>query len=168
MIVGSKNSNRLPSTWTEVTATYIAERHRWEPREGEPADKPTTVVGTIRQGQEDLQRGGESRRRTLRRCDCRNRQRTRQRRPSVVSGLGGKSNAGRGVKMNAKELANLMRKEAEISSKAYQQMILRRTARDIEKYIVPHYRPPQPSDDGKWCFLEQFSDLAPCLCKLVS
>ena len=48
MIVGPKNSNRSPSTWTEVTATYIAERHRWEPREGEPADKPTTVVGTIR------------------------------------------------------------------------------------------------------------------------
>lgn len=69
--------------------------------------------------------------------------------------------------MNAKELANLMRKEAEISSKAYQQMILRRTARDIEKYIVPHHRPPQPSDDGKWCFLEQFSDLAPCLYKIV-
>ena len=26
MIVGPKNSNRLPSTWTEVTATYIAKR----------------------------------------------------------------------------------------------------------------------------------------------
>lgn len=48
MIVNRHNSNRSPSTWTEVTATYIAERHRWEPREGEPDDKPTTVVGTIR------------------------------------------------------------------------------------------------------------------------
>jgi len=48
MIVGPKNSTSLPTTWTEITAIYVAERHRWEPREGEPADKPTTVVGTIR------------------------------------------------------------------------------------------------------------------------
>lgn len=48
MIVGPKKSTRLPTTWTEITAVYVAERHRWEPREGDSPDKPTTVVGTIR------------------------------------------------------------------------------------------------------------------------
>ena len=60
--------------------------------------------------------------------------------------------------MNAKELAELMRREAEISSKSYKQMILRSTARDIEKHLTPRYRPPQPSDDGKWCYVEQLPD----------
>ena len=63
--------------------------------------------------------------------------------------------------MNAKELAELMRREAEISSKSYKQMILRSTARDIEKHLTPRYRPPQPSDDGKWCFLEELPSDAP-------
>ena len=48
MIGGPKNSNRLPSTWTEITAVYVGERHRFEPRDGDSPDKPTTVIGTIR------------------------------------------------------------------------------------------------------------------------
>ena len=71
--------------------------------------------------------------------------------------------------MNAKELAELMRREAEISSKSYKQMILRSTARDIEKHLTPRYRPPQPSDDGKYCFLEELpSDAPPTLVRVVS
>ena len=27
--------------------------------------------------------------------------------------------------------------------------------------LVPKYRPPQPSDDGKWCFLEELPSDAP-------
>lgn len=69
--------------------------------------------------------------------------------------------------MNAKELAELMRRQAEISSKSYKQTILRITARDIEKHLVPRYRPPQPSDSGRYCFLEELpSDAPPTLVQL--
>ena len=34
--------------------------------------------------------------------------------------------------------------------------------------LVPKYRPPQPSDDGKWCFLEELpSDAPPTLVNRV-
>ena len=38
---------------------------------------------------------------------------------------------------------------------------------DLAKREKPRYRPPQPSDDGRWCFLEELpSDAPPTLVRL--
>lgn len=31
----------------------------------------------------------------------------------------------------------------------------------LDYYMYPRYRPPQPSDDGRWCFLEELPSDAP-------
>ncbi len=35
------------------------------------------------------------------------------------------------------------------------------------KALIPRYRPPQPSDDGKWCLLELYKNDLPKLYKIV-
>ena len=71
--------------------------------------------------------------------------------------------------MNAKELADMLRRDAdhiESFHGAVNPSYLRAMA-GVAELLVPKYRPPQPSDDGKWCFLEEFHDELPNLYKIV-
>ncbi len=65
--------------------------------------------------------------------------------------------------MNAKELAEKIRTDAngvESLRWAVAGAYLRDVANAVEE-LIPKYRPPQPSDDGKYCYLEELPDDAP-------
>lgn len=66
--------------------------------------------------------------------------------------------------MNAKELVDTLRRDAdhiEIFHGAVNPTYLRVMA-DVAELLVPKYRPPQPSDDGRYCFLEKFHKQRDC------
>lgn len=74
--------------------------------------------------------------------------------------------------MNAKELADVIDVVESISGQAElygHEVAAERVCEAVEKLkkLIPRYRPPQPSDDGKWCFLEEFHDELPNLYKIV-
>ena len=65
--------------------------------------------------------------------------------------------------MNAKEIAGKVRTSQDIARLAsIHEMadVFESIAEQVES-LVPKYRPPQPSDDGKWCFLEELPSDAP-------
>ena len=65
--------------------------------------------------------------------------------------------------MNAKELSDQLRRDAdhiESFHGAVKPSYLRAMA-DVAELLVPKYRPPQPSDDGRYCFLEELPSDAP-------
>lgn len=71
--------------------------------------------------------------------------------------------------MNAKELADMLRRDADHIERfhgAVKPSYMQAMA-DVVELLVPKYRPPQPSDHGKWCFLEEFHDELPNLYKIV-
>ena len=62
--------------------------------------------------------------------------------------------------MNAKEIADKLRTSQQIARLAsIHEMadVFESIAEQVE-LLVPRYRPPQPSDDGKWCYVEQLPD----------
>ena len=71
--------------------------------------------------------------------------------------------------MNAKEIADKLRTSQQIARLAsIHEMadVFESIAEQVE-LLVPRYRPPQPSDDGRWCFLEELpSDAPPTLVRL--
>ena len=73
--------------------------------------------------------------------------------------------------MNAKEIADKVRTSQQIARLAsIHEMadVFESIAEQVE-LLVPRYRPPQPSDDGKWCFIEDLpSDAPPTLVRVVS
>ena len=71
--------------------------------------------------------------------------------------------------MNAKEIADKLRTSQQIARLAsIHEMadVFESVAEQVES-LVPRYRPPQPSDDGRYCFLEELpSDAPPTLVQL--
>ena len=71
--------------------------------------------------------------------------------------------------VNAKELSDQLRRDAdhiESFHGAVNPTYLRAMA-DVAEMLVPKYRPPQPSDDGRYCFLEELpSDAPPTLVRI--
>ena len=66
--------------------------------------------------------------------------------------------------MNAKELVDQLRRDAghiESFHGAVKPLYLKAIA-DATELLVPKYRPPQPSDDGRYCFLEKFHKQRDC------
>ena len=65
--------------------------------------------------------------------------------------------------MNAKELSESYRKDASDCEQAGKMFWadVYNTVADEFGSLVPEYRPPQPSDDGKRCFLEELPSDAP-------
>ena len=65
--------------------------------------------------------------------------------------------------MNAKEIAGKIRTSQDIARLAsIHEMadVFESIAEQVES-LIPKYRPPQPSDDGRWCFIEELPGDAP-------
>ena len=65
--------------------------------------------------------------------------------------------------MNAKELAESYREDAKQcreDGRTFWADTFDTVAGEFDQ-LVPRYRPPQPSDDGRWCFLEHISNVNP-------
>lgn len=71
--------------------------------------------------------------------------------------------------MNAKELADSFRRDADSAERirgSIAPSYLFAMATYVEK-LHPRFRPPQPSDDGQYCFLEELpSDAPPTLVRI--
>ncbi len=69
--------------------------------------------------------------------------------------------------MNAKELVDIIDVVESISGQAElygHEVAAERVCEAVDKLkqLVPRYRPPQPSDDGRYCFLEKFHKQRDC------
>lgn len=63
----------------------------------------------------------------------------------------------------AKEIVDKLRESGDVAAMAKQyglSEVFETIAKEVES-LIPKYRPPQPSDDGRYCYLEELSSDAP-------